>query len=194
MSTENQILNEIKSTIKFAIENYRLNAYDLNDNDPSPTNIRYNNKIYSHTELNDMAVSLKREGKYTESLEIWFALLKASLNQNKRINIWIIQGIYKVLICINELYSAFELVLNVNVAYYDSQIRNLYTVLFDKYFKDLMNLAMSSKIIIDQGTIFGFCAKCSGSFNYQMIKNKDEIKIELERINDFVDKNILKDR
>lgn len=147
---------------------------------PINTDLFANGRYLNTKELSDYAVQQKREKNYAVSLALYFKIISTYKIKTGEIPVDHIRGLYKVLLCVNELYFAFILASTVlsDMNKIDRVDPEEY-MFFQEYYSSMVNLAFGDYSILN---IYSYIKNFSGDNTYELLKGEREIKKEIEMI------------
>ena len=153
----------------------------------------------SEKEMQDIAISSKRNGDYNKALDCYYKIIYSHFNSYKsKVPVVHMRGLFKVLISANEFKTAFYIA---STVYADLQrfspsnqtefmVYKTEMINFDDYFRGLLNLIIS---IVDKNDFSGlikYCSSYSGNSNYILVKNNSQIKEEMKELRVEIKNNL----
>lgn len=161
--------------------------WNFSYSNPVPTKVKLNGRFVDTKELSDYAIIAKRNGRYADALGAYLNTMSACVDSTGKIPIEYARGLFKVFVCINAFWFAYQIA---STVYADIQqstnVDPQEEANFQSYFYLLMEL---SKAVIDRNDfsqVKPFCANYSGNAHYTLQASEQEIKAEFKGIRDSV--------
>lgn len=157
--------------------------WDATRNASYPSSVDIGDRRWGGEELSNYCIALKRRGDYAEAIGGYLQLVAASLSEYGKIPVFLMRGLWKVLICANAFSDAFALAGTILADLQNSPSAAPEEIMCaDDYWKGLARLSMQVIDNNDYSQVQAYCANFSGNPYYTLVQSRSEIHAEMAAV------------
>ena len=166
---------------RWSLEGARI--WDFREKAQYPSQVILNGMAVSGEELSNYCIASKRRAQYALSIGGYIRLLDTARQENGRIPVDLVRGLFKTLLAANAIDLAFNLV-SVILSDMQSVGRGSglqYNMFFD-YFRSVVSAVKGVNNYDDFSALRKICTDFSGNPYYEFVSDKQELRAECQKV------------